>query len=69
MSENFSSISQVLSSPALEQKKHFEAILPRPGIDVSRSNFSMRFGRNGFHHLRGRIFLIGFDRGNFQPYF
>jgi hypothetical protein len=30
MSENFSSISQVFSSPALEQKKHFEAILPRP---------------------------------------
>jgi hypothetical protein len=32
MSKNFSSISQVLSSSALEQKKHFDAILPRPGL-------------------------------------
>jgi hypothetical protein len=32
MSKNFSSISQVLSSSALEQKKHFEAILPRPAL-------------------------------------
>jgi hypothetical protein len=30
--EIFSSKSQVLSSPALEQKKHFEAILPRPDL-------------------------------------
>jgi hypothetical protein len=40
MSENFSSISQVLSSPALEQKKHFEAILPRPGL--GRKIFELR---------------------------
>jgi hypothetical protein len=33
MSKNFSSISQVLSSSALEQKKHFEAILPRPVLE------------------------------------
>jgi hypothetical protein len=32
MSKNFSSISQVLSSSALEQKKNFEAILPRPDL-------------------------------------
>jgi hypothetical protein len=34
MSKNFSLISQVLSSSALEQKKHFEAILPRPALHV-----------------------------------
>jgi hypothetical protein len=33
MSKNFSSISQVLTSSALDQKKHFEAILPRPVLD------------------------------------
>jgi hypothetical protein len=32
--ENFSSISQVPSSLALEQKKHFEAFLPRPGLNI-----------------------------------
>jgi hypothetical protein len=36
MSKNFSSISQVLSSSALEQKKDFEAILPRPALDLNR---------------------------------
>ncbi len=33
LKKKFSSISQVLGSSALEQKKHFEAILPRPGLE------------------------------------
>jgi hypothetical protein len=43
MSKNFSSISQELSSSALEQKKHFEAILPRLALDRENPTFKDPF--------------------------